>query len=94
MLWPIAVVFFPLLFLVFTWTVVTACRILFPEKDALRDEAIWAEVRRRENLPASAQQIRADIRTWQQRHAASYCFDGQTGGVPDVWREDMALRRN
>lgn len=94
-----ALVAVPVLFFMFTWTVVTAYRILFPEEPSpyVQDTAY---LRRRTPVPAEGvlvgvREIREDQRRSQSRCGHGYCYSyGSSAGLPENWREDIARRRN
>ena len=96
--WAALIVFLPVLFVAVVWAIVTACRILFPdEAGAVPDEAAVRAAQRQEGhvTRVGAREIRADIRLWQRRHTADYCYDDhRSAGMPEAWRDDVAHRMN
>ena len=96
--WVALVTFLPVLFVAAVWAIVTACRILFPDDaGVVPDEAAVRAAQRQSGYVTrvGAREIRADIRLWQRRHTAHYCYDDhQSAGVPEAWRDDVAHRMN
>ncbi|SHK59639.1 hypothetical protein [Rhodothermus profundi] len=91
-----ALVFVPILFFMLVWAVVTAGRILFPERPLPFDRDFslrgWT-VRPRYRAPVHVAAPRATV--LQQVAQAAYHFEeGHSDGLPEAWVEDLWLRRN
>ena len=88
----------PILFFMVTWTVVTAWRLLVPEKPLpldrdpvrIREKATAAGLQ----VPVGAKEIRADQRHHYRTHGREEYVLGASDGVPTCWMEDVWQRRN
>ena len=90
----------PILFFMLTWTLVTAGRLLFPERPAppTRDPVVVRQKATAEGVfvPVGVREIREDQRHERQVHPAPpylYAF-GASEGLPELWRQDLWRRRN
>lgn len=98
-----AIVTTPVLFFMLTWVVVTACRILRPEKPLPLDRRRRVIAHRRAPVreasrPVSVRDIREEQRIHRlQEEATGLCYQYDHGisiGVPTAWIEDLRARRN
>ncbi len=90
----------PVFLFLLTWAVVTACRLLAPERPqpferdpvAVRQQA----AARGEHVPVGVREIREDQRLVYGEHArARYHYaGGASAGLPPIWMEDLWRRRN
>ncbi len=91
-----ALVFVPVLFFMLVWAVVTAGRILFPERPLPFDREFslrgWT-MRPRHRALVHVAAPRAT--TMPHVAQAVYHFEeGHSDGLPEVWVDDLWLRRN
>ncbi|MDQ7040032.1 MAG: hypothetical protein Q9M35_03740 [Rhodothermus sp.] len=89
-------VFGPVLFFMLVWALVTAGRILFPERPLPFDREFslrgWT-MRPRHRAPIHVEAPRAG--NLPHGYQASYHFEaGQSDGLPEIWVDDLWLRRN
>ena len=91
-----ALIFVPVLFFMLVWAVVTAGRILFPERPLPFDREFslrgWP-MRPRHRAPVHVAAPRAT--TMPHVAQAVYHFaERPSDGLPEVWVDDLWLRRN
>ncbi len=100
---PMSILFavaLPIFFFMLTWVLVTAYRILFPEEPApIEDDPLYLRQRATEagvSVPVGAREIREDQRRYQRAQQVAYDYAGTPTliGVPEVWQENLWLRRN
>lgn len=91
----------PILFFLLTWVVATAYRLYFPEKPITfdNDPVVLQEQRRRkkESIPVGVREIREDQRRNQYLGKSSPDYQyawGYSEGFPEVWRDNVWMRRN
>nr|MBO2491046.1 hypothetical protein [Rhodothermus marinus] len=89
-------VFGPVLFFMLVWALVTAGRILFPERPLPFDREFslrgWT-MRPRHRAPIHVGATRAE--SFGQADPVPYHFEaGQSDGLPEAWVDELWLRRN
>lgn len=96
----LAIVAVPILFFMLTWVAVTSCKILFPsdESEVEQDPGHIRQVAARQgySIPVGVREIREDQRYFtQQVDQTTYHYEqGDSEGLPMVWYEELANRRN
>lgn len=94
-----AVAAVPALIFMAIWTVVTALRILRPERSLpfARDGAAERQAARArgEAVGVGFREIHEDLRTYARDLAREVdCVGGTAHGVPEAWLDDLHRRRN